>query len=478
MTHILHDFHKDAFARLKLILTGKGGERVSVAIGECLKDGDLDPAPGGSRYYAQRNIVLKPGTCEYRFPIPAHVAPNPALRKCHPPKGGEIAPFRYARIEGYSGKVEFIREEIHAKFDDTAAEFECSNANLNRIWEFCKYSIKATTAFGMYIDGNRERLPYEGDAYINQLGHFCLDRNYRIAKSTISRLFTNPTWPTEWQLLMPVIVRDYWLYSGDHSRVELWRARLEKSLLPQLMGGNGLIHGSEEIRDLVDWPVNERDGYEFGQYNLVPNCYLYNALNAMFDLYGDVSYRRQALAVKTAIRKHLLKDGVFIDSVNGTHASLHSAIFAVAFGVAEPGEYPKLARFIRSKGMACSVFCAQFLLEACYLLDMPEYALELMTSETLRSWNNMLEKGATITMEAWDDSFKPNQDWNHAWGAAPANIITRQLCGIRPASPGFGSYVVAPHFDGLKFARCVQPLPDGGAITVEFDGKDTLVCRS
>jgi len=26
----------------------------------------------------------------------------------------------------------------------------------------------------------------------------------------------------------------------------------------------------------------------------------------------------------------------------------------------------------------------------------------------------MLDKGATITMEAWDDTLKPNQDWTHA----------------------------------------------------------------
>jgi hypothetical protein len=45
-------------------------------------------------------------------------------------------------------------------------------------------------------------------------------------------------------------------------------------------------------------------------------------------------------------------------------------------------------------------------------------------------------------MEAWDDSFKPNQDWNHPWGAAPGNIIVRHLAGIRPLEPGFKKFSV------------------------------------
>ena len=140
--------------------------------------------------------------------------------------------------------------------------------------------------------------------------------------------------------------------------------------------------------------------------------------------------------------------------------SLHSAVFAVLFGLAEPAELPSLASFIRSRGMACSVFTAQFLLEACCKCGLADYALELMTADTLRSWMNMIRKGATITMEAWDDSFKPNQDWNHPWGAAPANIIPRGLFGIRPLKPGFAEFEADPKFC-LENAFCRYPTIHG-----------------
>jgi hypothetical protein len=85
--------------------------------------------------------------------------------------------------------------------------------------------------------------------------------------------------------------------------------------------------------------------------------------------------------------------------------------------------------------MVCSVYGAQILLEALFARQEADAALALMTASTLRRWNNMIAAGATMTMEAWDVSLKSNLDWNHAWGAAPANIVGRDVLGVTPASP-------------------------------------------
>jgi len=58
--------------------------------------------------------------------------------------------------------------------------------------------------------------------------------------------------------------------------------------------------------------------------------------------------------------------------------------------------------------MACSVYGAQYLLEALYNAGEAEHALNLMTSESKRSWMNMLYMGSTMTTEAWDEYYKPN----------------------------------------------------------------------
>ena len=53
--------------------------------------------------------------------------------------------------------------------------------------------------------------------------------------------------------------------------------------------------------------------------------------------------------------------------------------------------------------------------------------------------------------------YKPNSDWNHAWGAAPANIIPRGLWGILPKTPGFGSVEIKPQMGNLKYSSIVVP---------------------
>jgi hypothetical protein len=69
----------------------------------------------------------------------------------------------------------------------------------------------------------------------------------------------------------------------------------------------------------------------------------------------------------------------------------------------------------------------------------------------------MIKSGSTITMEAWDMKYKPNSDWNHAWGAVPANSVPRWLWGIRPQTPGFGVVTVNPQMGDLKHSSIVIP---------------------
>jgi len=129
----------------------------------------------------------------------------------------------------------------------------------------------------------------------------------------------------------------------------------------------------------------------------------------------------------------------------------------LAFGLVPQDRRKSVSDFVVSRGMKCSVYGSQYLLEALYEAGRADAALKLMTSQDVRSWHNMLRAGSTIAMEAWDDRFKPNQDWNHAWGGAPANIIARYLMGVRPLAPGFARAIVQPQPGGLERASAVVP---------------------
>ena len=87
----------------------------------------------------------------------------------------------------------------------------------------------------------------------------------------------------------------------------------------------------------------------------------------------------------------------------------------------------------------------------------------------------MVKSGTTITWEAWDQKYKPNQDWNHAWGAAPANLLPRFVLGAQPLSPGWERALIRPNPGNLKFARGKIPTPHGPLMVKwKNDGKFSL----
>ena len=83
-----------------------------------------------------------------------------------PRKFGVVMPFRYAEIAGPSaGQAKVRRRVLHWPIDMGASSFECSDERLKKVYDFCKYSIWATSFAGVYVDGDRERTPYEADGF-------------------------------------------------------------------------------------------------------------------------------------------------------------------------------------------------------------------------------------------------------------------------------------------------------------------------
>lgn len=91
------------------------------------------------------------------------------------------------------------------------------------------------------MDGDRERIPYEADALINQLCHYGVDREYAIARRSHEYLLQHPTWPTEWILQALSIAWYDYLYTGDSRSLESSYELLKPRILMALREKNGLI---------------------------------------------------------------------------------------------------------------------------------------------------------------------------------------------------------------------------------------------
>ena len=506
------DFGKHAFATLNINYSAKKPEILTIRVGEKLLDGKIDRNPGGTIRYQEVKLEVKPGKTTYQLPLVADQRNTNHMAIALPDSFPVLMPFRYAEIEGATGlkAADLDQEAYFYTFDYNSSSFSSSNEILNQVWDICKYTQKGTSFAGYYVDGDRERIPYEADAYLNQLSHYSVDNEYTIARKTIEHFFVSqPTWPTEWQLHVPMLVYQDYMYTGNTELIEKYYENLKVKTLMVLEVEDGFISTESEkhnvelikslgfpdstkrLKDIVDWPPpaanfggkgpipGEQDGYVFKRINTVVNGFYYHNMKIMAefarilnkpDEADDFEYR--AARVKKSINEQLFdkEKGYYVDGIGTDHSSIHANMILVAFDVVPQSRMKSVMEFIKSRGMACSVYGAQYLMEALYKGGEADYALQLMTATNDRSWYNMIRIGATMTLEAWDMKYKSNGDWNHAWGAAPANIIPRGMWGIQPKVAGFDVVSIQPQMGNLKNSSIVVPTIKG-QIKAEFARK-------
>lgn len=286
---------------------------------------------------------------------------------------------------------------------------------------------------------------------------------------------------------MPMMAAADYEATGDAVLARRHYDRLKNKLLMDKARADGLLSASA----IVDWPSGERDGYNEGaadpkqpqqvgpEINTVANAFYYHALQKMAVLARALKRDDEARDLQDRARRvyesfnaKLFDEarGLYLDGEGSSHASLHGNMFPLAFGLVPAQRLKSVADYVQSRGMACSVYGAQYLLEALYLAGRDEAALRLLTARGERSWRHMIELGSTATLEAWDARFKSNLTWNHAWGAAPANIIARYVLGVRPLAPGYAKILIAPRPGFLKRARGKVPTPHGPVMVDFLDG--------
>ena len=433
---VVADFGTDRFGNLEV--TGDG----EVWIGEKLAaEGDaIDRAPPGS-------------VRAYKLPLVADARNTGPKAVPIPDEFGVVAPFRYAEFDAGRGLA--VRRTFVVPMDMGASSFACSDKRLEQVWAFCKETILATSFAGIYVDGDRERTPYEADAYINMLGEQAVWADGAMAKATIEHLAENPTWPTEWAQMFVSLVHGYRLWTGDGATFERFAPLCRERMKVGKARKDGIL--IRKSKNIVDWPPCERDGYDMAVGgNAVVNALYYRNLREM----GDAA---EAERVKAAFARVFidLETGLVRDGEGSAHSSLHANALALSLGLV-PEEHRAAAwSFCKSRGMACSAYFAQFLLEAAFEMDDADYAIRLMTAEDARSWLGMVKAGATMCMESWNQEVKPNQDWGHAWSTAPLNIVFRKLLGVEALEPGCAAVRIRPRIGSLAFAKGRIPTPRG-----------------
>ena len=190
--HCFFDFGCNAYSTLKIELDCPFPENIEIIVSESAI-GDQAEHTIDYRTFIQRIIQTGVGHQVIDFNIPQYIPAYGCNPYCSCPPGAdtEVAPFRYVEINRHYGEITVHRTAYYVDgWEDDESDFSCSDEALQKVWDFCKYSIKAESIFDKYVDGERERMPYEADMMINQLGHFCNScGNFDTARNTIDYFF-------------------------------------------------------------------------------------------------------------------------------------------------------------------------------------------------------------------------------------------------------------------------------------------------
>jgi hypothetical protein len=378
-------------------------------------------------------------------------------------------------VKGYA-----IRQE----FDDEISGFQSSNNFLNELYQFTKYSVKATNQ-DLWTDSQaRERGPYEGDAIINMASSNTFSANYSLGRHSHEYLINNQTWPQEYKLFsVEMALMDY-LYTGDRASIDKYYAKLKNKFPGSFDVDLGLVSttytGSSD-RVLIDWPEAERDNYRLQAYTSGYNAVYVGACQAMariaevLDNEADrIFYQNRANTIKSAMisRLYNAEKGAFDDSMTSGgelsgHYAQHATAYALAYGIYDSPEMAaKMASYIQSQGgFKTSIYAAFFVLRGLYNAGADNVAMQFMANENadnVRTWAHVLRKlNATISPEAWDPANKPNMTFSHPWGSAPADAISRGMFGIQPLEPGFETFQIKIQPSGIQSANIKLPTVRG-----------------
>jgi len=425
-----------------------------------LRDGEQEVEHWGYRAFRYGELRLLAGEAE-------DLQVTPTILSSGTARGEETGPTERA---GHSGA------------------FASSDPDLDRVHELCRYSIEATT-LDLYLDTpSRERGPYEGDTYVNQLSQYACERSFALARVSNQYLTRRPTWPAEYHLMPVLVAWEDYLATGDDAQLrddlDLWR----RANYDRHLGVDDLLHkapgaSSAWDADLVDWPQTCRDDYEFTAVNTVLNAFQAAAHQALATICtvldrGSEAEHHAALANRmlTGIEAHLVRgDGAYRDGLGSEHSAQHATAIPVALGLAPASRHEALGEALAAGGMRMSVYGAQFLLDALFALGRADEAHALMTSRGQRGWLHLLDDlGASIVPEAWDPSLKPNMTYSHAWGTAPVNVIARRVLGVRVVAPGAARLEITPQPGPLAWMEGTVPTIRGD-VRVRFDRAANLL---
>ena len=246
--------------------------------------------------------------------------------------------------------------------------------------------------------------------------------------------------------------------------------------------------------NLGDWLAPQKDIRYMGMHNgPVSNSFLIHDFSIMAttaEMLGKtadaVRYKEQYnKSVAAYIDAFVNPDGSMKDDYQGAY------IMALAYVVPRGEIYNKILSKIvgklKNEGMQTGFFATQHLLPLLCDNGYTKLCYDILLNEKCPGWLYQVNSGATTIWERWD-ALRPdgtvNEDrtsdrkdenmvsFNHYAFGSVGEFMYRYMLGIRPATPGFNSVLLAPYPDERISSVSGSYLSRAGKISVSYTYKN------
>jgi len=454
----VYDFGVEVVGYLVLVASAEAGKMISIRHGEeLLSNGRVAPMRCNCKY---DEVWTLSGNSSDRLEYTDYKA----FRYI------ELLPENDVKIESVSVVMRnYPVSERHA-------EFKCDDNLLQQIWNICTRAITVSSQTGFLDCPSREKGQYLGDLTVTAHAHLLFSADSRLYQKAL-RDFADSSFIcpglmavapgnlmqeiADYSLQYPQQLYTYYQYTGDINSVRSLFEYAQEMMdyFKKYERTDGLLENVKEKWNLVDWPENLRDGYDFQLTPRDPGVGPHAVLNAFYaSAKRHMNHLREILGKPTEQwetdfnaafltsfydkEKHRIRD-----SESTKHTAFHSNVMALYAGLVPENAVDSIVQFIMQKGLCCGVYMAYFVLKALTRVGRHDCVYKLLVNQSEHSWANMIREGATACFEAWGKEQKWNTSLCHPWASAPVPVIIEDLIGLYPQKSGYRCIGLRPTFN-------------------------------
>ena len=439
---IFYDFGQEITGTLQIHAIGQSGDTIRILCGE-----ETDNSEVKVRYSMRCN-------CEYDETWTLCEGENHLDQY-------DYKAFRYVTLipSAPSVKIEKLTAVIrHAPFNDGLCTLKADDPILESVFCICKNGVKYGTQ-EVYVDcPSREKGQYAGDMTVTSGSQlwltgdiFMLEKGIRdqahsafIDKGLMAVMGGGLMQEiADYSLQFPLLLLRYYGYTGDKEFLSSMLPIAENMIahFEKFAREDGLLDGVNDKWNLVDWPENLRDGYDFTLKNPIGSG-VHNVINAFYigcvknveeiKYILGIPYKKKSERLAEAFNRvfYRPKLGLYVDAEDSSHSSLHSNILPVFYDIHPKKSEDSIGSFLVKKGLVCGVYMSYFLMRALCRLGRFENAYRLIVSTDENSWYNMVREGGTTCFEAWGKDKKWNTSLCHPWASSPIIILIEELMNV------------------------------------------------